>query len=359
MSTARLDRLTSLRFFAAFVLFGFHATAFFEGPTRTVMDAIFGQGRAGVSFFFILSGFVLAWSARAGDTPFAFYRRRFARIYPAYIAALALAAALLLVVDPKALRHGLLTPFLLQSWAPDSSTYFAVNIPAWSLSVEGFFYATFPLLIVALRRLGRTALWVICAGCIMVTATIAAYASMTVGPDHIGANTFAVWFAVYFPLTRLPEFVLGVCLALLVRRAHVPHIPWSIAVGLFIAVFAALSIWPSVFGVSAAWVIPFGALIVSAAQRDLRGTPGLLRHPWAVEAGAVSYCFYLLHHIFVLRLSQPGFAAIGISGWGAFFLALALSLAGAWVLHRVVELPMDRKLRGPSRPRAAILESEK
>jgi peptidoglycan/LPS O-acetylase OafA/YrhL len=36
----------------------------------------------GVSSFFALSGFVLTWSLRAADTKRAFYRRRFARVYP-------------------------------------------------------------------------------------------------------------------------------------------------------------------------------------------------------------------------------------------------------------------------------------
>lgn len=48
---------------------------------------------AGVSFFFILSGFVLVWSFRSSDTPGEFYRRRFARIVPAYVAMCVVALA--------------------------------------------------------------------------------------------------------------------------------------------------------------------------------------------------------------------------------------------------------------------------
>lgn len=342
----RLDRLTSLRFFAALAVFGLHATAFFSGPTRDVLDFLFAQGRSGVTFFFVLSGFVLAWSSRADDPPIAFYRRRFARIYPAYIVTLAFAAALWAVLDPTALLRGPLTPFLLQAWVPDSYYYLAINVPAWSLSVEAFFYLLFPLAIFALRRMSARGLWIASAGLVAVTAAIAFYASVTNSAGDLGANTFGVWFAIYFPVSRLPEFLLGASLALIMKRGSMPQIPWALAISVCVGVWAAMTVWPSVYGVAAAYVIPFGMLIVSAAQRDLRGTPGWLRAPLMVEAGAVSFCFYLIHHVFVLRLSQQGFADLGFSGWPALAVTFAMSLVGAWILHHFVELPMDRKLRG-------------
>src|ERR687894_524914 len=61
---ARLPSLTGLRFVAAFLVFGFHlhvAHLLDEGVAGTVMELVFGQGAVGVSFFFILSGFVLTW----------------------------------------------------------------------------------------------------------------------------------------------------------------------------------------------------------------------------------------------------------------------------------------------------------
>lgn len=342
----RLERLTSLRLFAALAVFGFHATAFFSGPTREVLDFVFGQGRSGVTFFFILSGFVLAWSARPGDRPLAFYRRRFARIYPAYMVALGIAASLWALRDPSALLRGSLTPFLLQAWVPDSTSYFAINVPAWSLSVEAFFYLLFPLAIVAFRRLSSPVLWFAGGVLVAITTAIAFYASLTTGPSDLAANTFRVWFAIYFPVSRLPEFLLGVALALLMKRGDLPRIPWALAVALVLATWAAMSAWPSIYSVSAVYMIPFGILVASAAQRDIRGVPGWLRAPLIVEGGAISYCFYLLHHILIMRLSQQGFAALGFSGWFAFAVTLVLSLVGAWTLHRFVELPVDRMLRG-------------
>ena len=82
---ARLPSLTGLRFAAAFLVFGFHAHIegiVAAGATRDVMDWVFGPGAAGVSFFFVLSGFVLTWSVRPGETAWRFWRRRIAKIYP-------------------------------------------------------------------------------------------------------------------------------------------------------------------------------------------------------------------------------------------------------------------------------------
>lgn len=75
----QLRRLTSLRWFAALAVFVNHF-----GNRLGWRDPIFPTlGYAGVGLFFVLSGVVLTWSSPDGDTARAFYRRRFARIYPA------------------------------------------------------------------------------------------------------------------------------------------------------------------------------------------------------------------------------------------------------------------------------------
>lgn len=355
ITNARLDRLTGLRFVAAFAVFGFHAVVFFEGPTRDVMDWVFGQGRSGVSFFFVLSGFLLAWSSRPGDRPLDFYRRRLSRIYPAYLLALLIATVLWVLRDPAGLQNGLLTLFLVQAWVPDSEAYFAVNVPAWSLSVEAFFYLSFPLAIVLLRQLRAGRLWLVSSLSVAVIVAIAFIASFWIAPDGISGNTVAVWAAVYFPLARLPEFLLGMALALLFKRGALPHVPWALAIVIVTAAYVSMSVWPSVYGVAAQCIVPFAILIVAAAQRDVGGTGGWLRNAWVIHAGAASYCFYLVHHIFVVRLSQPGIAALGLEGWAAWVVALVLSAMTAWVMHRYVEIPMDKRLRGrTARPSVAL-----
>ena len=114
-----LPRLTSLRAFAALSVFLFHVDAYIRfRPAR-----LFRDGYAGVGFFFILSGFVLTWS-RPRTTKsktvhaVAFYRRRFARIYPSNLAVLLVVVALGLAERPARPGSVLANAALVQTWFP-------------------------------------------------------------------------------------------------------------------------------------------------------------------------------------------------------------------------------------------------
>src|SRR5216684_4890803 len=81
----RLPALTSLRFFAAFhvVIFHFQAMQIFIGPVW--FQKLSSIGYVGVSFFFVLSGFILVYTYAGRPMILKnFWRARFARIYPAY-----------------------------------------------------------------------------------------------------------------------------------------------------------------------------------------------------------------------------------------------------------------------------------
>src|SRR5919202_244431 len=112
---ASLPALTGMRFCAAAV---FVASHFFPGglPAGDI-------GAAAVTLFFLLSGFILTCTARPGRVSVRdFYVARFARIYPAYLLSLTLAALLphlpsnMCPVPSSALLPDL---FALQAWLPD------------------------------------------------------------------------------------------------------------------------------------------------------------------------------------------------------------------------------------------------
>ena len=77
-----------LRFVAALAVVLLHVTASRVNPEPLVdLGSAAGRvaelGYLGVTFFFALSGFVLTWSASGRRlSPAAFFRRRFARVYP-------------------------------------------------------------------------------------------------------------------------------------------------------------------------------------------------------------------------------------------------------------------------------------
>src|SRR5947209_14362044 len=155
--SARLPALTGLRFLAAALILVVHYYSAFGAP-QYVLDL---AGHHAVTFFFVLSGFILCyvypelagWKARGR-----FLLARLARIYPTHLASLALLVVLLPEVRPTILaRPSVLVAnlCLVQSWVPRESYYYSLNSPAWSISTELFFYACFPFLVVNWTRTWR------------------------------------------------------------------------------------------------------------------------------------------------------------------------------------------------------------
>ncbi len=109
-------------------------------------------GFASVSFFILLSGFVLAYNyaerARAGELDkVRFWEARFTRLYPIYLLSLLLSWRVV-PAEYAAHTHAMfwtgmvLSPLLLQGWIPSIATF--LNTPAWTMSAESFYYVLFP-----------------------------------------------------------------------------------------------------------------------------------------------------------------------------------------------------------------------
>src|ERR1700691_5205192 len=145
----RLDGLTGLRTFAAVNIVFFHfSNPIWFGWFAPVVNA----GFASVSFFIMLSGFVLAYNyagrARTGELDKGrFWEARFTRLYPIYLLSLLLSWR---VVPAEYATHShamfwsgmVLSPLLLQGWIPEIATF--LNTPAWTMSAESAFYVVFP-----------------------------------------------------------------------------------------------------------------------------------------------------------------------------------------------------------------------
>ena len=98
----------------------------------------------------------------------------------------------------------------------------------------------------------------------------------------------------------------------------------------------------------AIWICGLFALADVHFGRRARGTRALshmLNCPPAQFLGRISYCVYLFHLpalVFVrkiIRLNQPHWHAPFFQG-ALFVGGLAATIAGAWLLHTVVEQPM-------------------
>ncbi|UEC03989.1 acyltransferase family protein [Burkholderia vietnamiensis] len=227
-----LPALTSLRFLAAAAIVVHHTGAYFGYGVWLRQHVPLDQG---VSFFFVLSGFVLFYSHPELPTFREwgrFWVARIARIWPAHVTLI----FLILVFFPWPwgyFAEGLTNPpllqnvLLLQSWTPRPTHFYSFNELSWSISTESFFYAMFPLLI---WRWDRTWWWKIalCAGGALFMIWYATHIGATglvEGEDKVSYDSLVY----IFPVARIFEFSLGVAAGSLYLRLKDRIGGWSTA----------------------------------------------------------------------------------------------------------------------------------
>lgn len=303
---SQLPALTGIRCFAALNLVFFHfADPHSFGPLSPVVNG----GYISVSFFLLLSGFILTYNyadrAQQGKlTARSFWSARFSRLYPVYAFSLLLSAGMLVqeVQAHTKLDFGLglvLTPLLLQGWHPVLSTFW--NTPAWTMSTEAFFYLLFPWLITRRRpRQVRTLLLILGAAWLAGLVLPALY--MHFHPDgdlHPDRYSVGIWIRAlkFMPLQHLPSFVFGMALGLLNEKIR-PESRKRIAAGLvgFVAIYLLLSLGDRLPYVAMhdGLLMPLfaGVILCLAGRNRIAGFFGLL--PF-IAIGEASYCLYLLH----------------------------------------------------------------
>lgn len=372
----RLPALTSVRFFAALWVALFHMQsmkAFYFGAAAVRQFASIGY--CGVSFFFVLSGFILVYTYSGRATSLrAFWQARFARIYPALAFCLLITApgfffccVMMRAHDPRVfvpewawvaphmwLSAGL-SVTLLESWLPQ--TALAWNMPNWSLSVEAFFYLLFPFLLPRMTRLSRRQLLAIAPlGLLFALACTLAY--MHFHPDSAGAvdtKTVGPWInAVKFhPLMRLPEFLMGMAAGLLFLRGDRNRkMAWPLVlIGLAaIALVIVLSPWIPYLVIHTALLAPAFVVLVYGIALRPAGVE-VLEHKVMVALGEASYPFYLLHSTVISSVFmnwQTGTVMhqtlLGLATW------FLIAVGAAVLVDRLIERPLRRLLRPRKKP---------
>ena len=359
----RLPAVTSLRFFAAFhvALFHMNEMGALTGPRW--LKSFAGIGYVGVSFFFVLSGFILVYTYAGRDINLRnFWQTRFARIYPAYVFSLLISlpffyfgtfqmhVPFFAFAEQHFVLVSMLVLLLLQAWLPAAALMW--NPVAWSLSVEAFFYAVFPFALTKYSKLSRTTLLALIPACWLAGMAVSA-GYLLLRPAEMGyvsSNNWssAVQFVKFFPLVRLPEFLMGMaCGFLFLHSERNPKraLP-LVALGLLgVAATTLASRFVPYLVVHTAMSGPaFAALVYGVALEPKWA--GWLNNRVLVLFGNASYSFYLLHSMTVWpffhnmqtqQVRNQGFVGIGI--W------LAMMLTISSLVYRFIEEPARRKLR--------------
>lgn len=255
----RAEQLQFLRFLAFCLVFIWHADKWKFGFSTGGIGAA-----CAVSFFFMLSGLVTAWSHFDDEiavTPGAiggYMWRKLKRLYPLYIFSMLFAMAYSGIPGYVALKRWdalkepltllLRNALMIQSWFPEE--YFSFNGTGWYVSTIMFLYLlTLPMLklLLKLRQTKRPVLgYCACAILLGLAATLHGY---------LMRNTATEFTLYVFPLARMWEYAAGMCLGCLARLLK-PRVKGGRALFTLMEI-ATLALW--IYGPyhdSPAWVMP-------------------------------------------------------------------------------------------------------
>lgn len=340
-----IDTLTSLRFIFATMVFGAHCyviDGFFDAH-------FFKEGFVGVSFFFVLSGFIIAYNyqKRLQDkkiTKRTFWAARIARIYPLHWLTLFLAAISGGYVVASGARdwfgHFLTSLTLTNAYIPEAGYFFSFNSPSWSLCCEQLFYICFPFLVPLARDWRR-----------LLGVFGLAAALIVVGMYFTPENDIKGYWYVN-PVTRLPDFLVGMLLFRLYERLkdrNIGRLQGSLleigSVALFLAFYFGAAGIPKVYRYSCFYWLPVAAVLISfSLQKGMLSR--ILSSRLLVIGGEISYSFYLIHLFILLSYAEWQKEAGGHIAWYIavpllFCVVIGLSLLS----YRYFEKPMNKRVK--------------
>jgi peptidoglycan/LPS O-acetylase OafA/YrhL len=349
-----LPGLTGIRTFLAIGIMFFHFTPPLPAVVRPVIEAGFTY----ISFFLLISGFVLAYNyAHRAETlkPGKFYAARLSRLYPVYLLSLLVSLEMFhseWTMRPvgEFLRGALLTPVLLQGWSPTLSTFW--NTVAWTLSTEAMLYLAFPYII-------RMKFWPRSAGKLLLLfgafwlwELVLPTVYLLLNPDglhDINRYSSGYWLRAlkYTPLPFLPIFLAGITLgrlhAVVTLSNRMALVLTILAGGGILAAFYCLVPHVPYVMLHGGLLTPIFALLVLG----LTGVHFISRVlGWGPIAafGRASLCLYLLHFNTWITLhdhhipERLGVAAL--DPWISYVFILCF----AYSAYRLVEHPAQKYL---------------
>jgi peptidoglycan/LPS O-acetylase OafA/YrhL len=360
VAESKLDALTSLRFFAALMIFLCHVFEMFgfSGTTGTEGLALF----QGVSFFFVLSGFILAYVYPKLEKPYArehFLLARFARIWPTHFAAFSLALALVppVLQIPNAILVAVANLSMVQAWCFNPAIENSFNAASWTISIELFFYLCFPFLIKDFnakrkrRWMASALLSVACVGLSMIPYAIKIPGCSFGAALLINGN----------PLCRLLEFTLGIAVCRFFKVQGLPPISRRKATILEVCTLLCIAgavsvpiIWPAqsapgAWSVLRIWAIHMGgapfyaALILLVASRKGQIAEFLSKKVF-VKLGEISFSLYMFHLSIIYSLLQFRESFSNLPVCVLPVVAFMMSIIVAHLNYTLIETPFRRRI---------------
>ena len=360
MRKVYFPNLDSLRFWAFFAVFISHAALFLGYENQSIWFTnfktyILANGDIGVSFFFVLSGFLITYLLLKEQDENGrislknFYLRRILRIWPVYFTTLIIGFFILPPLVHLAIGNQTL-PFLSEPHLSELPKYFfflanlslafhgGASVPTdilWSISVEEQFYLVWPLIIILVKRkhLPKVLLGLIIASSLY--KYINAY-----NIDVLAYSTFSV----------MSDLCIGCLLAyiLVVRNEWI--LKWrsisrrailSIYVGIFILVtgrhwlyhklYLHEIIFPVVVLIIPLCLAALFALVIFEQNEANQSIFKLGRFSTLSQLGKISYGLYSYHMIAITLVLVAAARFSVVAAYGSF---------SRWILFAVVALTL-------------------
>jgi peptidoglycan/LPS O-acetylase OafA/YrhL len=384
----QLNALNGMRYFAVFHIFLYHLWSVrFEmpGPKEGAManayanmDAfpawlnnLLAHGYLSTSFFFLLSGFILAylyWSP-AGElstTPGRFWWQRFTRIYPVHLIALLVTILLMLPrwwFDPSAppvplaVASAVATATLTQAWIPPLVPIW--SWPTWALSAVVFLYLVMPWLMKVLGRLTRPqAMGLLVA--MPLISLIPTLVFLQFFPD--GAHGRQNWqiFIGSTPLFWVPHFAAGMLMSRIFAISRFEQAwrekpkPWISPGDLALVAVVLICLMPPH---DSAWrhILRHGALmpLYLLVLYDLALGRGFIARLFSLPGmgflGQTSFSIFIWQNLFLGLGVGIGMAVPGSKSVSFWFAVIGLTLM-SMISTYWIEKPIARRLRRRSLP---------
>lgn len=372
-----LPGLSLARLPASFFILTSHIVGVGLFADRALQFHVYGAlskiGYTSVSYFIVLSGFVLTWTARGTSLGWRrFVSRRVVKVIPVHLVSWVICMALF-AATTFPLGTIMANLALVQAWIPDHTVYFAVNNPAWTLSVEICFYLLFPFIYGFLVR--RTTATLRTLVTVLTVAVVALPFVLSLFPDGTtfqspGMNyhgrpeaisEWKFWLVYICPAARMAESVIGMLIALLLKRRAWPAVPlWAALLLLVPEIYVATEHAHFIFATSAATITGIVLLIGAIGSRDLR-RPRDKAAPALSRFGRFTFGVYMyqwpLLWMWYLHRSGQGYSAVEAPIVYAGI--VALTIVATYLSYQLVEKPLDERWRrrhatpGATRPSAA------
>lgn len=350
-----IDTLTSLRFLAIFFIFLSHLSYFTQYENlKPIFDNYFYEGYFGVTFFFLLSGFVLCYNYynRITDIKFdkvlLFAKRRLARIYPIHVITFVISLPLLykdIIKYPiKNLVNAILNITLLQSFIPNQEVYFSFNSVSWNLSSLILFYLMFPVILVLIKKITKD-------GCCYISILVAIILITLefVFISIFKSSNYIHWLFYISPFFRLIDSSIGMLLAVMYIKNKNKKMKSSI-----INIFEILSLVILIIALInfkhinqvyryGIYYIPFLSLIIYVYAFQKGVISQILKNKIFVYLGTISFSFYMIHQLVLRYVVHVSF----LKGYPVIIAILSffISLIGANILYIYFENQLKKKLK--------------